>query len=582
MTNQRSALARDAALAIAFTIVSVLPATAANPIEVCKSGRPYVWPNGGLNVPFTLDQGPLGSFTNAEAVAMAEEAFAMWAGVPSATITFVNAGPLPVDVNETNFAQYMFGPPDGLSPIIFDEHGEIADVMFGGNSAVVAFANPTSWVNDETCEIVEGLVYFNGTIPLEFFSLKGVMLHEFGHFSGLGHSATNSQVVGFAQDTSGPSPFNTFGFAPPNELEVMGGASFSQPALHADDIAMISTLYPDPGFVASTGTITGRILSLDGVPLSGVNVIARNIANPFHDAVSAISSIYSKDFSLADPYTGVYVLPGLTPGAEYAIYVDQLQFLALRVPPLALPGPEEFWNGASESNNASSADDPSEFTGLTVQAGSTTAGIDIIFNAPRAGEPLNVGDEGVFQIPLPFPFTICGKTFTSLFAHANGVLSFGDPAVVFFAEGAGEKMLTGPIRIAGLWTDLNAGAGGVVTFEETHRHFTVRWEDVPEFPNVGSNTFSITLKRGSDSVILDYGALTATSGVAGVSCGGAFTSGLENEADLIGHHRHGVINMAGKAAAYEAFTGHADLAETQVTFVNVDRGFVDRFEPNNR
>jgi hypothetical protein len=582
MTNERSVVARGARLAIAFTILSVLPAMAANPIDVCKSGRPYVWPNGGLNVPFNLDQGPLGSFTNAQAMAMAEEAFAMWAAVPSATISYVNAGPLPVDVNASNFARYMFGPPDGLSPMIFDEHGEIADLMFGENNGVTAFADPTSWVNDETCEIVEGLVYLNGAMPLQFFSPKGVMLHEFGHFSGLGHSATNSQVVGPAQDTSGPSPFNTFGIAPPQELEVMGGASFSQPALHGDDIAMISALYPEPGYFASTGMITGRVLSLDGVPLSGANVIARNVANPFHDAISAISSIYSKDLTSADPYTGVYVLHGLTPGAEYAIYVDQIEFSDLRIPPLALPGPEEFWNGASESNGVSSMDDPSEFIPLTVQAGSTTTGIDIIFNAPRAGEPLNVGDEGAFQIPLPFPFTICGKTFNSLFAHANGVLSFGDPGVVFFADGAGAKMLTGPIRIAGLWTDLNANAGGLVTFEETHRQFTVRWEDVPEFPNLGSNTFSITLERRSNNVVIDYGSLTSTSGIAGASCGGAFTSGLENEADLIDHRRHSVINMEGKAAAYEAFTGNADVAETQVRFINLDRGFVDRFEPNNR
>ena len=63
---------------------------------------------------------------------------------------------------------------------------------------------------------------------------------------------------------------------------------------HEDDIAGLSTLYPEPGFASTTGTISGVILGSNGrTKLTGVNVIARNVANPFDDAVSAISSDFA-------------------------------------------------------------------------------------------------------------------------------------------------------------------------------------------------------------------------------------------------------------------------------------------------
>ena len=94
---------------------------------------------------------------------------------------------------------------------------------------------------------------------------------------------------------------------------------------HADDIAIFSSLYPEPTFAATTGTITGSILGPNGTtPLTGVNVIARNILNPYDDAVSAISSDFTDNFAPGSPFVGVYTLRGLTPGASYAVYVDQI------------------------------------------------------------------------------------------------------------------------------------------------------------------------------------------------------------------------------------------------------------------
>ena len=58
-------------------------------------------------------------------------------------------------------------------------------------------------------------------------------------------------------------------------------------------------------------------------------------------------------------------------------------------------------------------------------AGVTVNGINILFNAPVAGAPLPVGDDGSVQLFLPFTFKLCGQSFDSVFANANGSVTFG-------------------------------------------------------------------------------------------------------------------------------------------------------------
>ena len=108
------------------------------------------------------------------------------------------------------------------------------------------------------------------------------------------------------------------------------------------------------------------------------------------------------------------------------------------------------------------------------------------------------------------------------------------------------------------------------------------WSDVPEFGNIGANSFSITLKRGSNQAEIEYGALSATDGLAGVSCGGAVASGFENEQNLRGKGTRRTINMNDQTAAFEIFTeADNDLSDYELLFSNMKQGFGDVFEPNN-
>ncbi|HWN08261.1 MAG TPA: PPC domain-containing protein [Pyrinomonadaceae bacterium] len=581
---------------VAFVLMASFRGYAGGPLALRAAGAPYLWPGGGVNIPFNPDQGGLGILNNAAAVGQTTSAFAVWQAIPSATATHVNAGQLAFDVDETNYLPFL-NPvaPDGLSAIVYDEDGAIFDELFGANSGVLGFAGP-EWVNTSTGDILEGVAFLNGatvTVPADIPVMLAVQVHEYGHYQNLAHSVVNGQMLAFG-DNSGPTPNDTFPGGPGAALgnvETMYPFLFNNDAggaatVHADDIAIFSHLYPAPTFASSTGAISGTILLPNNTtPATGVNVIARNVANPYLDAVSAISSDFATDYTPGQPFVGAYALRGLTPGASYAVFVDEIIQGGFSTPPLIpLPAPEEFYNGALESNNGAT-DDPSVFTAVVPGAGSNVMGIDIIFNRLAPG-PIPAGDDTTHEIFPSFPLKMCGQTFNSFFVNSNGSVTFGagDPD---FSETTAEH-LTGPPRIAGLWDDLNASAGGTLSWSENSNSVTITFSNVPEFINTGSNSFSITIEKphgngngngNTGRFTLSYGNLSALDGLAGYSCGGRITSGFELEQDLSA--KHGNINGHHDTAIFENFsTNDNDLDNRSFTFLGT-KLFTDEFEGNN-
>ncbi len=597
------------ALALSLVLLSA-PVFAGGPLANCFSGQPFLWPNGGNNIPFNPDQGALGPLTGPQAVQLTQDAFDQWTNIPSSSVSYANGGQLPVDVDITNFGPFLNpAGPDGLSAIVFDDTGDIFTLLFGAGTGILGFAGP-EFMDPATCTILEGVSFLNGPSFTNLTAALDVMTHEFGHYTNLAHTVVNGQLYlgSVGGDTSGPTPFNPFAIPNPftDVIETMYpfyfGPGIGTATPQADDIAIVSTLYPDPAFAATTGSIQGTIFAPNNTTrLTGVNIIARNIANPFLDAVSAISSDFTDGTGQGDPVVGTYSINGLTPGAGYVVYVDEILAGGFSTTLLSpLPGPEEFYNGASESNSAST-DNPGAAVLVASNAGSPTTGIDVIFNAFDPGDILPVGDDGAVQIFLPFDFCFCGQSFDSVVINANGHLTFGTPDPSFAETVAG--FLDGPPRIAALWDDLNASAGGTVIFNTTATSFTASYTDVPEFPALGANSFDITLfDNGADcaagdadsdgdsdadsgsshgaDVRIDYGSLTATDGLAGASCGLFATNGLEPEVDLssFGNKK---VKLKKEAAAYEIFTvGDNDLAGT-TNFYDVGKGFKDDFENNN-
>ena len=348
-----------------------------------STGVPYRW-NVQSPIPYQTDLGNLGLLNNAAATSLVDTVFQRWAGVSTAAVSFSRAGNIrnpstgqPVDVNLSNFSTFLSpGSPLNQNVVVFDVNGEIFNILFGANSGVLGFAGPT-WISGGT--IIEGQVFLNGAFLDGNFSngevsqaeFEAVIFHEVGHFNNLDHA----QINGFKRIS---------GAAPATSVETMFPALVTDeqrfPA--KDDEVALSTLYPRPSFVSTTGAISGTIFNptlAGNNPFTGANVIARNIANPFDDAVSQVSG------ATLVP-AGVYTLNGLTPGAKYTVEIEPIDpsftqgsSVGPLDPPIRLPGPAEFYNGPNEASS-NPPDNPGDSQAITVSAGMTVTGINILIN----------------------------------------------------------------------------------------------------------------------------------------------------------------------------------------------------------
>ncbi|HVP56404.1 MAG TPA: matrixin family metalloprotease [Candidatus Eisenbacteria bacterium] len=353
-------------------------------------------------VPVYYDMGNLGvvpdystypptmvTFDNTVGKNLVEKGFGDWSAIKTASLRATVAGDfsqigLP-DIDSTNVTS-IIGTSNGRGIyVIFDADGSIMQNFFGVGNNVLGISSPQFSITGTTI-ITESWTVLNGQAidpadsNAQYF--QGVATHEFGHALGMAHTQTNGSAY-FYNDNVGPNsctslPYSTeltsadvetmYPYINPN----VGGTGMAQANLHTTDtLASFSDLYPGPGWSSSYGTITGKVYDTDGkTELTGVNVIARNLADPYVDSTSAVSGQMTQGQLGPD---GSYTLHGLTPGAKYVVYVDAIMAGGFPTPPLwFLPGAERFWPGLQ----ASSGYNPCTYMAITANpAKSATATI---------------------------------------------------------------------------------------------------------------------------------------------------------------------------------------------------------------
>ncbi|MBX7222802.1 MAG: hypothetical protein K1Y36_22830 [Blastocatellia bacterium] len=380
------------------------------------SGTPIAWPRHEAF--YNLDSGPLGNIPESQARELVRTAFHNWTTQPGVGLTVREGQPVhdrdgkPVDVTSSNIEQVLnyslrdlvesdtYPLPDGQSPIIFDNDGKLLEMLYGPNSGVIGLAGFEVVQTKPPFQAVEGIAFLNGlftdgnpdnSLGVEYSAaqFQGIVTHEMGHFLGLDHSQVNGPSVVFDRDIFG------FGKAPADSIETMypfskpeTGIASGTPA--RDDAVALARLYPAPDFASQTGFISGRVQQPDGATiLQGVNVVARNLAAPFDDAISQVSGaryrppFFSSALTSKPPgpaaLEGLYELPGLTPQATYVVAIEPNAGGGF-VPPLTLGYQGEFFSGSQESGNPE-LDPPALRAELKLAPGQVLEDINVTLNA---------------------------------------------------------------------------------------------------------------------------------------------------------------------------------------------------------
>jgi hypothetical protein len=464
------------------------------------------WNVNNLNtfpVRYVMDNGPLGALTQDQGAVLVRQGFQKWEDVSTSSMKFSDHGVLDMDIVTDNYESFVFtGQPRPDNPVIFDSDGSIIDDQFGVGSkeSVLGFAvEPNSDL--DTLEFLSGWMVLNGTLASPIGLFPRVIAHEIGHLIGLDHTQINSSLAFNFNSTDDVLVPVMFPFAFPNGPD----------GPIRDDIAWVSWLYPSGNFQSSTGTIKGNILRRTGGALQGANVVAVQVDAQGQESREEVVSVVSSFLGTE----GRYEIPGLAPG-DYAVFIEPLNPLFVAesgVGPFdsrLTNFPKDYYNGSNESGG--DTDDPTQKTLLTVGAGQALLAVDLIANEPlRPLADLKDDDEIPFEFPEGFTFPFFGTSYTGVVVNSDGNLTLGSGD-----GGTGDRdedrFLSGPARIAPLFTDLDPGEAGEISVVTDTGLVAFTWEDVPEFSDQGgrpANRFSVTLFETGD-ILFSYQAVDIT------------------------------------------------------------------------
>lgn len=191
---------------------------------------------------------------------------------------------------------------------------------------------------------------------------------------------------------------------------------------------------------------------------------------------------------------------------------------------------------------------------------------------------LGAGDDTTHTLPLPFTFPHASGPITTVIASSNGFLTLGTSttAGTGCCNGDVATLLSGPPRVAALWTDLNANDAGLgghgevsTAVEPGSGAFVVTWRDIGEynFTPTASNNFQIALYPSGDIQIRYLNV--AVGGTGRVALAG-YSDG-NNTADP-GPSDLSVAAAPSVNTIYELFTGPTAVDLTGMNFLLIPNG----------
>jgi len=138
---------------------------------------------------------------------------------------------------------------------------------------------------------------------------------------------------------------------------------------------------------------------------------------------------------------------------------------------------------------------------------------------PAPGPALALtGDRAFAEVALPFDFPFFGRSYRSVFVHADGFLTFARP------DGGGgppglRRFLDGPPRLAPFFAALDPSRGGSVSVRAGADAVAILWSGLPGGGQINRNTFAATLLPDGQ-VEMAWGEIQTREAIVGLSPGG--------------------------------------------------------------
>ncbi len=140
-------------------------------------------------------------------------------------------------------------------------------------------------------------------------------------------------------------------------------------------------------------------------------------------------------------------------------------------------------------------------------------------------------DSASGAVPLPFPFTFYGQTYSNVYVGSNGLLGFREAGVSLQFPTPLPNPYAPNAALYPLWSDLDPGAGGSVRIGTVgaapNRVWVASWVGVPHWADAdGSFTFQVLLYETRNDIVFQY--LDANPGNPTNGAGRTATIGIEN------------------------------------------------------